>query len=152
MYTQCLTADSELNLRCFDTSAHTNDSLLVEDRFATMPALAIVTPLSQSLSEEELHTAFEQAISDRLMIVNRQLSRVSGPLTHTYIQCGPVNTEPLGQASAIYSAVYCTAPQQQHHTVRTKDAWRRNVTYGCLALMFTLLGFDLMGLLMLHVH
>ncbi len=152
MYTQCLTADSELNLYCFDTSAHTNDSLLVEDRFATMPALAAVAPLSQSLSEEELHASFEQAISDRLMIVNKQLSRISGPLTHTDTQRCAVNTEPLGQASAIHNAIHATAPEQQHHTVRPKGALRRNVTYGCLALMFTLLGFDLMGLLILHAH
>ncbi|MFL5625223.1 MAG: hypothetical protein ACJ788_06455, partial [Ktedonobacteraceae bacterium] len=111
-----------------------------------------VAPLSQSLSEEELHTSFEQAISDRLMIVNKQLSRASGPLTHTNTQCRLINTQSLAHASAINSAVYSIAPEQQHPTVRPKGTLWRKLTYSCLALMFTLLGFDLMGLLILHAH
>jgi hypothetical protein len=151
MYTQCLTTDAELNFRGFNTDAYVNESSLVEDRFATMPVLT-VNPLTQPLSEEELHTSFEQAISDRLMIVNQRLSLTSGPLTYTYPQRSQVHTEPLGNTKAMKSAVYPPVPIQQHHTVLTKGDWRRLLAYGCLALMFTLIGFDLMGVLMLHAR
>jgi hypothetical protein len=151
MYTQCLTADAELNFRGFDTDAYVNESSLVEDRFATMPVLT-VNPLTQPLSEEELHTSFEQAISDRLMIVNQRLSLASGPLTYTYPQCSQVHTEPLGHTKVMNSTGYAPVPEQQHHTVPTKADWRRLLTYGCLALMLMLIGFDLMGVLMLHAH
>jgi hypothetical protein len=151
MLIECLTADAEFNFRGFDTGAYVDESSLVEDRFATMPVLT-VSPLTQPLSEEELHTSFEQAISDRLMIVNQRLSLASGPLTHTYTQRFQVHTEPLGHTKAINSAVYPPAPEQQHHAVPTKADWRRLFIYGCLALMFTLIGFDLMGVLMLHAH
>jgi hypothetical protein len=151
MYTQCLTTDAELNFRGFGTDAYVNESSLVEDRFATMPVLT-VNPLTQPLSEEELHTSFEQAISDRLMIVNQRLSLASGPLTYTYPQRSQVYTEPLGDSKAMKSAVYPPVPEQQHHMVPTKGDWRRFLAYGCLALMFTLIGFDLMGVLMLHAH
>ena len=146
MYTQCLTTDAELNFRGFDIDAYVNESSLVEDRFATMPVLT-VNPLTQPLSEEELHTSFEQAISDRLMIVNQRLSLASGPLTHTYTQRFQVHTEPLG-----YTDVHPPVAEQQQHAAHTKSTWRRKLTYACLALMFTFLGFDLMGMLMLHFH
>lgn len=151
MYTQCLTADAELNFRCFDTDAHVDENSLVEDRFATMPVLT-VSPLTQPLSEEELHTSFEQAISDRLMIVNQRLNLVSGPLTYTHPQRFQVHTGPLGHTKATHSAVYPPVPEQRPHAVLAKGGWQRTLIYGCLALMFTLIGFDLMGMLMLHVH
>ena len=151
MYTQCLTADAELNFRGFNTDAYVNESSLVEDRFATMPVLT-VNPLTQPLSEEELHTSFEQAISDRLMIVNQRLSLASGPLTYTYPQCSQVHTEPLGHTKVMNSTGYPPVPEQRHHTMLTKGDWRRLLTYGCLALMLMLIGFDLMGMLMLHAH
>lgn len=151
MSIECLTADAELNFHCFDTDAYMDGSSLVEDRFATMPVLA-VSPLTQPLSEEELHTSFEQAISDRLMIVNQRLSRASGPLTYTYPQRSQMHTEPLGDINAMNSAVYPPVPEQQHHAAPSKGDWRRLFTYCCLALMFTLIGFDLMGVLMLHAH
>ena len=146
MLIECLTADAEFNFRGFDTDAYVDESSLVEDRFATMPVLT-VSPLTQPLSEEELHTSFEQAISDRLMIVNQRLSLASGPLTHTYTQRFQVHTEPLG-----YTDVHPPVAEQRRHTMPTKSSWRRLLTYGCLALMFMLIGFDLMGMLMLHAH
>src|SRR3984893_7847798 len=146
MLIECLTVDSELDLRCFNAEAYVDESSSVEDRFATMPVLT-VTSLTQPLSEEELHTSFEQAISDRLMIVNQRLSLVSGPLTHAYTQRFQVHTEPLG-----YTDVHPPVAEQQQHAAHTKSSWRRELTYACLALMFTFLGFDLMGILMLHFH
>ena len=151
MLIECLTVDSELDLRCFNADAYVDESSSVEDRFATMPVLT-VNPLTQPLSEEELHTSFEQAISDRLMIVNQRLSLASGPLTYTYPQRSQVHTEPLDDSKAMKSAVYPPVPEQQHHAVPTQGDWRRLLIYGCLALMFTLIGFDLMGVLMLHTH
>src|ERR1700694_1509530 len=146
MLIECLTVDSELDLRCFNADAYVDESSSVEDRFATMPVLT-VSPLTQPLSEEELHTSFEQAISDRLMIVNQRLSLAIGPLTYTYPLRSHVHTEPLG-----YTDVHPPVAEQQQHAAHTKSSWRRKLTYACLALMFTFLGFDLMGMLMLHFH
>ncbi len=94
MYIPCPIVDSELYAGCFDTAAFMTDTEVVEDRFVTMPVLP-AAPAYQPANEEELHTSFEQAISDRLLAVNKQLSLKSGPLAHT--ERLELNTEPLSQ-------------------------------------------------------
>ncbi len=71
MYIPCPIVDSELYAGCFDTAAFMTDTEVVEDRFVTMPVLP-AAPAYQPANEEELHTSFEQAISDRLLAVNTQ--------------------------------------------------------------------------------
>src|SRR5260370_35113407 len=56
------------------------DTSMIEDWFATMPAIPAVLS-QQKIDEEELHTSFEHAISDRLITVNKKLSLISVPLT-----------------------------------------------------------------------
>src|SRR5260370_32007491 len=56
------------------------DTAMPEDMHATTP-MAVVRSTCWQPSEEELHTSFEQAISDRVLAVNRQLKRLSCPLT-----------------------------------------------------------------------
>ncbi|TMC41773.1 MAG: hypothetical protein E6J31_05240, partial [Chloroflexi bacterium] len=85
MYTECLTADTELTVNedAMDTTMKADlitDTPVIEDWFATKPAIPVVSS-QQKIDEEELHTSFEHAISDRLIIVNRRLSLISGPLT-----------------------------------------------------------------------
>ena len=158
MYIQSSIADSELNAACFVTAAFMTDSPTVQDQFATMPVLT-AAPAYQPPNEEELHTSFEQAISDRLLVVNKQLSLKSGPLAHTgHLQ---LNTEPLSHINqldqgshphSMSNATLATAPLQQHAGKPLGNIWQRSIIFASLALMLLLLGFDLMGLLVLHMH
>lgn len=152
MYTECLTADTELtvNEEAMDTTLKadlTTDTSMIEDWFATMPAVPAV--LSQQVpDEEELHTSFEHAISDRLFIVNRKLSLISGPLTdpeRVHLQA----TQRLNHSYSI-PKVEMTASSTPHASM--KGTWQRGLLLVSVALMFLLVGFDIMGLLVLHGH
>ena len=152
-------ADSQLNAGCFVTAAFMTGTPMVQDQFATMPVLT-AAPAYQPPNEEELHTSFERAISKRLLIVNKQLSLKSGPLAHTgHLQ---VHTEPLGHLDqgshphSITNATLATAPLQQHGgkplPTLPGNIWQRSIIFASLTLMLMLLGFDLMGLLVLHMR
>jgi hypothetical protein len=159
MYIPCSTVDSELHAGCFDTSAFMTETLTVQDRFATMPVLA-AAPVYQPASEEELYTSFEQAISDRLLAMNKQLSLKSGPLGHTGLL--ELNMEPLSQHSQIShhssmtNITLATVSLQKHDEKALPallgNVWQRSFIFASFALMLMLLGFDLMGLLVLHMH
>ncbi len=123
---------------------------VVDDRFATEP-IPVVKPAEQQLSEEELHTLFEQAISDRVQAVSARLSHISGPLArrpHTSgyeccaasLQIAP-STEPLRQRSdgGLWPSLL-------------SNTWRHGITLASLALLLVMSGFDLMGLLVLHMR
>jgi hypothetical protein len=152
MYTECLTADTELTVNedAMDTTMKADfitDTSMVEDWFATMPAIPVVS--SQQLpDEEELHTSFEHAISDRLITVNRKLSLISGPLTDPE----RVHLQAAQGLNRSYSMpnVEVTARSTPHASM--KGAWQRSLLLVSLALMFLLVGFDVMGLLVLHTH
>ena len=156
MYISGPIVDSELYAGCFDTAAFMTDTAVVEDRFVTMPVLPAV-PAYQPANEEELHTSFEQAISDRLLAVNKQLSLKSGPLAHT--ERLELNTEPLGQGrhhSSMTNVTPATAPLQQRSGKLLPEllgnVWQRSIIFASLTLMLMLLGFDLMGLLVLYMR
>jgi hypothetical protein len=159
MYMPCSTVDSERHAGCFDTSACMTEILRVQDRFATMPVLA-AAPVYQPASEEELYTSFEQAISDRLLAINKQLSLKSGPLGHTGRLV--LNTKPLSQRSQIShdssmtNITPATVSLQQHDEKALPallgNVWQRSFIFANLALMLISLGFDLMGLLVLHMR
>jgi hypothetical protein len=156
MYIRGPIVDSELYAGCFDTAAFMTDTAVVEDRFVTMPVLP-AAPAYQPANEEELHTSFEQAISDRLLAVNKQLSLKSGPLAHT--ERLELNTEPLSQRrhhNSMTNVTPATAPLQQRSGKLLPEllgnVWQRSIIFASLTLMLMLLGFDLMGLLVLHMH
>jgi len=157
MYIPDPIVDSELYAGCFDTAAFMTDTAVVEDRFVTMPVLP-AAPAYQPANEEELHTSFEQAISDRLLAVNKQLSLKSGPLAHT--ERLELNTEPLSQRNQVQSSITnftpATAPLQQRSGKLLPEllgnVWQRSIIFASLTLMLMLLGFDLMGLLVLHMR
>ena len=117
---------------------------LLEDQYATTP-VAVVQPAFQFQGEEELHTSFEQAISDRVMAVNRQLSRLSGPITGTgYLQPHTddlVNTD----IPTMVVPLPAVANPSSHGNI-----WQRTVLMICLCLILVMLGFDLMGVLLLY--
>jgi hypothetical protein len=152
MYTECLTADTELTVNedAMDTTMKADfitDTSMVEDWFATMPAIPVVSS-QQVPDEEELHTSFEHAISDRLITVNRKLSLISGPLTDPE----RVHLQAAQELNRSYSMpnVEVTARSTSHASVQ--GAWQRSLLLLSLALMFLLVGFDIMGLLVLHTH
>jgi hypothetical protein len=116
-----------------------------------MPALPVVSSQQQLPDEEELHTSFEQAISDRLIGVNRQLSLISGPLTDPE-RAHLLVTRQLNQSSLMPN-IEAAAPSVAHASTKgLGSAWQRSLIMVSLALMFLLVGFDLMGLLVLHAH
>lgn len=103
--------------------------------YATMP-MPVFRPLFQQADEEELYTSFEEAISERVLAVNRQLSRLSG--AHRSVRQN-VSQGEFGRSS----------PEGGGALALVGNAWRRGVLLLSMALMLVLLGFDVMGLLVL---
>lgn len=140
------TTDAELNK--YHTDAQTSP---LEDVYATAPMAAINSasidlacppgPHDQSLSvrskksvtqtlsfEEEVYSEFEQAISGRLEAVQQKLKTLSASsprIAHQPAQSAKIST----RLSAIN--------------------WQYILFFGSFAFIFTLLGFDAMGLLVL---
>jgi hypothetical protein len=108
------------------------------DLFATepLPALAIRSGRqSAQEQEEEWHTSFEQAISERAARVSQQLRRLS---TTALDGAFTPATDPL--------------PCAERSVRPRRSIWRaqrRAILFTCLGICLFLLGFDLMGLLML---
>ena len=129
----CSSTDTELDIRRI-----TADMPAPEDMYATAP-MALLRPAYRQPSEEELHTSFEEAISDRVLAVNRQLQRLSGTLNSTR-QVQPQTSSWLKkQALALHSSSF-------------EKACPKGILFAALALMLLMVGFDLMGLLVLHMH
>jgi hypothetical protein len=155
MYTQCLSADATLKANAVSTGTTMTEGLIartsmIEDWFATTPAL-LVAPSYLLSDEEELHTSFEQAISDRLIAVNKRLSLISGPLTnsqHIHAQ----TTRPLHQTYLQANDKLSPRPAAYAPTSSPETTWQRSILLGSMALMFLLVGFDIMGLLVLLAH
>jgi hypothetical protein len=127
------------------------DMPAVEDRFVTEPITA-VEPAYRQLNEEELHTLFEQAISDRVVAVSTRLKRISSSLN----DCKPVSPETTSQR--LYQ-VPETAPsnwlpdsQERTRAISLGSLWQRTIIAASLALILLLTGFDLMGVLVLHMR
>ena len=155
MSTECLEADAQFTAGVVAKGTLMTEDLLadtsmLEDWFATMPVLPVVAS-QQVPDEEELHTSFEHAISDRLCAVNKQLSLMSGPLTdpeRAYIQV----TKQLSQSSSVPNSEIVVPSVVHTNPLWLGTVWQRNFMIISLALMFLLVGFDLMGLLVLHAH
>ena len=122
-------ANTQLDICCLPLAG-----LLEGSDFATVPML-VVKPASTRKyeDEEELYTSFEEAISERVARVSRQLERLSTS----------------GSLPALASApsVKTVSPKM----LRCPRFWRarRAITLACLGLSLLLAGFDLMGLLVL---
>ncbi len=118
----------------------------LQEDFATKPIQAIqqIQPTQPSqtapLDEEALHISFEEAISGRIVALG-----ISGDLTKD----SPVIT---GQRRVSNSIAAVVAPRNNKRTSLQAQNWQRYISYICLPLMFMLIGFDLMGLLILHMH
>jgi hypothetical protein len=119
------------------------DAFSAQNEYATAPMAAVLPPY-QLPSEEELHTSFEQAISRRTNELHERLSRYSHPaLSAQYAQQSGYNTE-------MHTTANEPAIRTESRVAQT--GWQRFVIFASLALIFMLIGFDLMGLLVLHMH
>jgi hypothetical protein len=118
-------------------SEHTN--------YATAPMAAILPPY-QAPSEEELHTSFEDAISDRVSALHGRISRQHQSVLYTQYMH---NVDPILRSSKRY---HNSITRKQHALQLPASGWQRRVSLVGLALIFTMIGFDLMGLLILHMH
>ena len=131
--TSCIlerSAETELDLRCLSLS-----SLLDDEYFATQPMLALPSQsTNRAADEDELYTSFEQAISERVTRISRQLGEL--PLA-THSRPLTVETQPLATSGD-------NSLQQPLWSAR-----QRLLALSCLGLSLLLAGFDLMGLLVI---
>ncbi len=143
------TTDVEL-----DDYAIQTDNLPFEDSYATLPMVA-VQPLFQHPDEEELYTSFEEAISDRLAAVQKRLSRISDPSLN--IPEVPYNTYSLwNPQTELPQPVYASRPlvvsRGESRPSLLGTGWQRAALFASFALICMLIGFDLMGLLVLYMR
>lgn len=123
---------------------------LADDPFATEPLFAMKRVKRQEC-EEELHRLFEQAISDRVLVVSTRLKRISGPCIQWF---PPADRERCtGSVAAMPSSGLLG---QKSHTGRETSLPSQTLPRGLLmasfALFCLLIGFDLMGLLVLYMR
>jgi hypothetical protein len=129
----CSSTDTELDIRRI-----TANMPAPEDMYATAP-MALLRPAYRQSDEEELHTSFEEAISDRVLAVNRQLQRLSGALTSTRQVQPQTGSWLKKQVLALHSSSF-------------EKVCPKGILFAALALLLLMVGFDLMGLLVLHMH
>ena len=116
----------------------------LQEDFATGPMQALENRVTD---EEALHILFEEAISERIS--------ASGMPVHAqklvFASTGPLHNTAVKQAlSTLASEDSDLSEHKQTSLLGT--GWRRSVSYVCIALMLILIGFDLMGLLILRLH
>ncbi len=115
------------------------------NRYATAPMAAILPPYEPP-SEEELHTSFENAISDRVSALHGRLSRQHSSVLNTR------DTRTTDSILRPHTTHRNTTMQQQPRISLPLRGWKLGVVLISLALTFMLIGFDLMGLLVLHMR
>src|SRR2546423_6588623 len=122
-----------------DTYAVATDMVFIGDALYATTQMPAFRPVFQQPNEEELYTSFEEAMSDRVLAVNRRLSHLSRAhrsvgQSVSHVECGRSSRESGGALAWV------------------GNAWQSGVLLLSMALMLVLLGFDLMGLLVLHMH
>jgi hypothetical protein len=126
-------AETELDIRCMTT-----DTGATEDIYSTTP-MPITRSLYRQSNEEELHSSFEKAISDRVLVLNRQLRRLSIPLTENLSVQTP-------------SSTVVKMPSLTARLTSLGRASRQAMLSLAIAFMLVMVGFDLMGLLVLYMR
>jgi hypothetical protein len=141
--------DTELDSYVIQT-----DNLSAEDSYATTPMVAM-RPLYHPPDEEELYTSFEEAISDRLVAVQERLSRISDSALITQELQGdtyPFQNPRTEMLPPAYTQMPLIITRGKLLSSLLDAGWQRIAIFASLALMCILIGFDLMGLLVLHMH
>ncbi|MBA2680704.1 MAG: hypothetical protein H0U76_20205 [Ktedonobacteraceae bacterium] len=117
-----------------------------QEDFATGPMQA-VQPENSVIDEEALHLSFEEAIRDRTSALSTSW-QVARPAL--------ASTSPLRDTAVEHALLTLTSkdaePSEQERVDVPDINWQRGITYVCIALMLVLIGFDLMGLLILRLH
>ena len=121
-------AETEPDIRCMTTETAS------EDIYSTTPLM--MRSIYRQPNEEELHSSFEEAISDRVLALNKQFRHLSFPLTDSLSKQSPVSSVVRRQRLPAYFAFL-------RHTSR------RAILFIAMAFMLVMIGFDLMGLLVL---
>ena len=159
--TLCRTTDVELEL---------SNLVALDESYATAPMVAI-TPLPQLPDEEELHIQFEEALRERTTAFGSSFnhlrdsawytdvssisllpSSLPTPKTEALSELAIVETSPT-HTDEVYAA-YMTPIEttKQAANVSLSGSVQRILIFCCFALSCMLLGFDVMGLLILHMH
>ena len=123
-------SETELSVHC-----NTIERTTSEDIYATSPLVAVRSIYRQS-NEDELHSSFEEAISDRVFALNKQLRHLSVPL--------------IANVSAQSSM--CAEVKLQSSPTRftlLRPGSRQVMLLIAIAFILIMVGFDLMGLLVL---
>ncbi len=137
------------------------DVSVVDDRFIT-ELMTTVKPAEQQVSEEELHRFFEQAISDRIQAVSVYLNRINGPLPSQPHTTDERECLVSARGTSTFGSVLESCLGDRYPLAGTRGAgiwssllsnpWQRSITLVSLALLLMMSGFDLMGVLVLHLR
>ena len=125
------------------TLSMATDALAVEESYVTAP-MPVVRVADQLFDEEALHTSFEESLSERQRALQWRQSLLSDASLRS-LQC----TDALDQSCL--SSIELSASTHAGLSSRPRT-WRRRLIFTGLALICVMIGFDLMGLLVLHLH
>ena len=150
------TVDVKLDL--YQEEARPLRTTQIAEMYATTPMEAIkpviVTEPRPIINEEMLHASFEEALSNRLTALYGQWSRLNKdglqvPTTDAYAIADSFSTQ--SQRCKTQSGRH-TEPLSSNEPATRYIAIQRGIVTVCIAFMLFLIGFDLMGLLVLHLH
>jgi hypothetical protein len=123
-------AETEPDICCMTT-----ETTASEDNYSTTPLIAFRSMYRQS-NEDELHSSFEEAISNRVLALNRQFRNLSVPLT-----------DEVSMQSSNRSQV--NLQREPMHFTLLRPGFRQAMLLITIAFMLIMVGFDVMGLLIL---
>ena len=123
-------AETEPDIRCMTT-----ETTASEDIYSTTPLIVMRSIYRQS-NEDELHSSFEEAISDRVLALNRQFRHLSVPLIDNV---------------SVHSSMHPQVKLQSKptHFTLLRPGARQVMLLITIAFMLIMVGFDVMGLLIL---
>jgi hypothetical protein len=123
-------AETEPDIRCMTT-----ETAASEDMYSTTPLIVMRSTYRQP-NEDELHSSFEEAISDRVFALNKQLRHLSVPLIKNVSVQSSMRIQVKLQSNPTHFTLLRPGSQQV-------------VLLITIAFMLIMVGFDLMGLLVL---
>ncbi len=149
----------------FEQNAHfvSADVSEVDSQFVTEPMTAVKLA-EQPVSEEELLGSFEQAVSDRMEAISACSNLISGPLLiHQPHATGDRKSLVTSPPDRVPARSYLS-PRQGSSALLAgirgagiwssllSNPWQRVIILASLALLLLMSGFDLMGVLILHMR
>jgi hypothetical protein len=116
----------------------TTDTPAPQDFFATAPMKAMQREFDWQ-REEEAYTSFEAAISNRVLALKERHIRA-----YMRTSASESITPSLRTLASAATTIW--------HSVCSRHVWLRGLLLAVMALMLMLVGFDLMGLLVLYAR